>query len=113
MSWAKGMFEKPKRSSRAGGRGGAEAPAPGGTARRRQDTLIELRWHLPLPHDGTSARATSAALCHAELTAAAPPPRMPTLSHEELAEGRQQTNAAASVRHAPLRSPSQLARSKS
>jgi len=103
MSWAKGMFEKPKRS-RPGRDGATKSDAPGGAPgvrTRKQDTLIELRWHLPLPHDGASAQATSAALCRAELSATAPPPRIPTLSQEELAEGRQQTNAAASVRHTP------------
>jgi hypothetical protein len=98
MSWAKGMFEKPKRSRP--GRDGATksdatAGAPGGV-RRKQDTLI---------HDGASAQATSAALCRAELSATAPPPRIPTLSQEELADGRQQTNAAASVRHTPPWAP--------
>ncbi len=48
-AFGKGMFAR---------RGAADAK-PG----RRPDTLTELRWHQPLPVDGDSARAVSAAIC--------------------------------------------------
>jgi hypothetical protein len=32
-------------------------------ARRRPDTLTELRWHQELPADADAARAVSAAIC--------------------------------------------------
>ena len=51
MSFARGMFNK----AASAGSGGARRPRP--------DTLCELRWHQPLPTDGDSARAVSAAIC--------------------------------------------------
>jgi len=53
MSFARGMFNKA-----AAGHGGT-----GGARRPRPDTLCQLRWHQPLPTDGDTARAVSAAIC--------------------------------------------------
>ena len=51
LSFARGIFDK------AGG------GSTGGARRPRPDTLCELRWHQPLPTDGDTARAVSAAIC--------------------------------------------------
>ena len=47
LSFARGMYDK----------------TSSGARRPRPDTLCELRWHQPLPTDGDTARAVSAAIC--------------------------------------------------
>ncbi|KAK3289010.1 hypothetical protein CYMTET_3537 [Cymbomonas tetramitiformis] len=84
MSWASGMFEKPKRSS---GRVRKTRDSGHGD-RRHKDTLTEMRWHLDLPSDAESAFRASSQICSTEI------PSLPCISKEELDEGKELSRAA-------------------
>mmetsp|Transcript_40378 Transcript_40378/g.48957 ORF Transcript_40378/g.48957 Transcript_40378/m.48957 type:complete len:459 (+) Transcript_40378:183-1559(+) len=92
MSWAKGMFEKPKRRTSRGSVAAHETNRSSVT-RRKQDTLTELRWHLDLPTDSKSSYEASLHISRAVLAEN----KLGTVSKEEWEEGRENARKAESA----------------